>query len=85
MHTIVATPCGMRQLGRIESSIGRAVMFEAVALPLAVDSGRAPRVTLFSQVLASLGGEEHSRKFRDAGLKAWFDLGLGLPKDPPPL
>jgi len=55
MEYCVRTPCGMRQLGRIESSAGRALSFEAIVLPLAVDDGRSPRVTAFSQILDLIG------------------------------
>ncbi|MDX2223372.1 MAG: hypothetical protein SFV21_11525, partial [Rhodospirillaceae bacterium] len=77
-------PCAMRQRGQISSSAGRAVPFEAVALPLSVAPGRPPRLVIFSQILEDLSGEEHSRTFDAAGTKAWIDLGAGVPSVPPP-
>ncbi len=84
MDRVVETPCGMVQMGRIESSTGRDLSFEAVALPLSVDPGRAPRVTIFSQILDTLVREEHSTQFRHSGDKAWLDLGWGAPAATPP-
>lgn len=84
MAIVAETPCGMHQIGRIESSTGRSLSFEAIALPLAVDADRLPRVTVFSQILDSMERDEHSRQFRAAGDKAWLDLGWGTPATPPP-
>jgi hypothetical protein len=81
---IVTQPCAMRQLGRIGSSAGRAVPFEAVAVPLAVRPGRPARLMIFSQILDDLSGEEHSRSFDESGAKDWLDLGAGVPPVPPP-
>lgn len=84
MAHIASTPCGMRQMGRFETSAGRAMSFEALSLPLAVDPGRVPRVTIFSQILNSMERDEHSRRFSAAGEKDWLDLGWGVPDTPPP-
>lgn len=81
MSLIAAQPCGMRQMGRLESSVGRALSFEAVSLPLAVDPGRMPRVTIFSQILGYMDQNEHSNQFRAAGNRAWLDLGWGVPPE----
>jgi len=85
MAMLANQPCGMRQMGRLESSVGRALSFEAVSLPLAVDPGRVPRVTIFSQILDEMNDNEHSNEFRAAGNREWLDLGWGMPPELPPI
>jgi hypothetical protein len=85
MAILAELPCGMRQMGRLGSSVGRALSFEAVSLPLAVDPGRVPRVTIFSQILGDMDENEHSNQFRAAGNREWLDLGWGVPPEPPPV
>lgn len=80
---VVTRPCAMRQRGRLGSSAGRPVPFEAVAVPLAVAPGRPPRLMIFSQILEDLSGEEHSRSFDAPGSREWIDLGAGVPPPSP--
>jgi hypothetical protein len=83
-QAIVGQPCGMVQHGKMETTIGRAAVFEAILLPLAVELGRAPRMVIFSSMLDSLEREEFGRQFSDAGTRNWLDVGAGVPDMPPP-
>lgn len=72
-------PCGMRQLGEIRSSTGRAVHFEAVLLPLGVEAGRPPRLIAYSYLLDTLGRQEHNASFFQSADSVWLDIGAGIP------
>jgi hypothetical protein len=80
----VAThPCGMRQTGDLRSSTGRMVSFEAVLLPLSVDAGRPPRLVAYSHMLDPLGQREHNSQYAQSSSRSWFDIGAGVPAEPP--
>jgi hypothetical protein len=82
--TVCRHPCGLVQLGSFALTSGRPVTFEAVLLPLAVDSDRPPRMAVYSRILGMLERNEHGSHFAAAGTRAWLDIGAGLPPTPPP-
>ena len=81
--TVATHPCGMRQLGEIRSSAGRAVHFEAVLLPLGVEPGRPPRLIAYSFLLDALGRQEHNASFFQNADRIWLDIGAGTPGTQP--
>lgn len=77
-------PCGLWQLGQFTTIAGRAMSFEALLLPLAVDPGKPARIVTFSQLIGEVRENEPVDRFASAGRRHWLDVGAGVPDHPPP-
>lgn len=84
VRQIANHPCGLWQLGQFSTTAGRAMSFEALLLPLAVDPGQSARVVTFSQLIGDVHENEPVHRFASAGRRHWLDLGAGVPDGPPP-
>ena len=76
----VNTPCGFWQLGDIQSTQGRALAYEAVTLPLAVDEGRASRLVTCSVLMDPPRLREYGVHYIPRARRAWVDIGAGVPQ-----
>lgn len=76
---VCGRPAGLCLRGRDATSHGRAVAFEAVWLPLAVDAGKPARCVAHVHPLAGLEHDERKAVLGWSDHPLWLDLGAGVP------
>ena len=81
----VGKPCGIWQLGDIQSNQGRSLAYEAVTLPLAVDEDRPLRLVTCSILLDPPRFREYGVCYITRARRAWIDIGAGVPQLTPNL
>jgi hypothetical protein len=77
---VVATPCGLWQLGNIQTNQGRSLAYEAVTLPLEVDVDRPARLVSCSVLMDPPGFREYGLHYIPRARRAWIDIGAGIPQ-----
>lgn len=79
-HTLVEHPCGLMVLADFSSPTGRPFSMETVLLPLAVDTGRPPRICAYSKVIDEIDQDDGATaRFEQAQTHSWLDIGCGVP------
>lgn len=83
LNTVCAHPVGATGVGEARTSTNRPLGFEAVVLPLAVDSGKPSRCVVYRECQGELDVRERKVGFYWPQKRAWIDLGAGMPSDKP--
>lgn len=83
MKNIVGHPCGQYARFLFNTSFGARLISEYLNLPLAVQSGRPPRIIcLVKPEIPNKRTEPFTRTIQSSE-QEWVDLGAGVPPAPP--
>lgn len=72
-------PAGAQATGEVFTEMRRALDYEMILLPLAVDEGKPPRCLAFRDNLGELDYRDRKVGFSWPSTLSWIDLGAGLP------
>ena len=79
---LVNHPCGMLDCVNYSSRSGLIFPQEQFAVPLAVGSGKIPRVLMFGMAGESVGLTSPLAQLADVEGRSWIDIGFGVPDSP---
>lgn len=80
---VISTPCGLRSEIEMAANSGSEMIIEAITLPIGVDPGRPGRLVAYSALMRKLEYGEHSQRYKSLANVEWFDIGAGVPDEPP--
>lgn len=80
---VISTPCGLRSELELATTSGSEMVIEAITLPIGVEPGKPGRLVAYSSLMRKLEYGEYSQRYKSLANVEWFDIGAGVPKDPP--
>jgi hypothetical protein len=81
--SVIKSACGLWTEARFTTTVQRALIVEALSLPLAAKDGRPPRIANLSVELGALDFEERAIGWHGKIRLEWIDTGRGVPGLPP--